>query len=249
MIIEKIIKKPKKSLSQNFINDKNICNKIIEQTTIKNKNILEIGPGYGFLTDIILKQNPKNIYLIEKDNNLSLYLNNNYKNIKNIHIFNNDILNFNFAKFNNINVVSNLPYNISSKIIINLFQYKKIIFEMIFMIQKEMALKFDYNIPKLNKYKFFNKLSCEYKRCFDVPSTVFYPKPKINSSVVKFNFKNCKIDWDKANDFANKIFKNKRKKIYNNIKIDTNDYYIKKIMDKRVDKIEIDDLLKIYNFF
>ena len=59
--------KPKKSLSQNFLLDKNISKKIVEQTFIKNKFILEIGPGYGFLTDNILEKNPKKLYLIEKD--------------------------------------------------------------------------------------------------------------------------------------------------------------------------------------
>ena len=62
---------PKKSLSQNFLIDKNICNKIISQVTIKNKIIIEIGPGKGALTDIILSQKPKKLYLIEKDNALS----------------------------------------------------------------------------------------------------------------------------------------------------------------------------------
>ena len=59
--------KAKKSLSQNFIIDKNICNKIVNQTNINNKIVLEIGPGYGFLTDIILDHNHNKIFLIEKD--------------------------------------------------------------------------------------------------------------------------------------------------------------------------------------
>ena len=56
----------KKSLSQNFLIDKNISNKIVSQTFITNKIILEIGPGNGFLTDAILKKKPNKIYLIEK---------------------------------------------------------------------------------------------------------------------------------------------------------------------------------------
>ena len=61
--------KAKKSLSQNFIIDKNICKKIVKQTNINNKIVIEIGPGYGFLTDILLINNPKQILLIEKDSN------------------------------------------------------------------------------------------------------------------------------------------------------------------------------------
>ena len=62
--------KPKKSLSQNFLIDKNISKKIVDQTMVKGNNVLEIGPGYGFLTDSILEKNPKKVYLIEKDSNL-----------------------------------------------------------------------------------------------------------------------------------------------------------------------------------
>ena len=68
------MKKAKKSLGQNFLIDKNICNKIIKQTVIKNKKIIEIGPGKGFLTDLILQHSPNKMYLIEKDNELSCYL-------------------------------------------------------------------------------------------------------------------------------------------------------------------------------
>ena len=59
--------KPKKSLSQNFLKDKNISNKIVNLINLEGKDILEIGPGYGFLTDNILERNPKKVYLIEKD--------------------------------------------------------------------------------------------------------------------------------------------------------------------------------------
>ena len=62
---------PKKSLGQNFLKDRNICKKIIGLTKIKDENILEIGPGYGVLTDEILTQNPKKLILIEKDKLLS----------------------------------------------------------------------------------------------------------------------------------------------------------------------------------
>ena len=64
---------PKKSLGQNFLIDKNICKKIVNLTMVKNKNILEIGPGYGFMTDEILFRKPK-LYLIEKDEVIFKYL-------------------------------------------------------------------------------------------------------------------------------------------------------------------------------
>ena len=68
------MKKAKKSLSQNFLIDKNISNKITEQIHIKSKNILEIGPGTGNLTTYILENCPKKFFVVEKDKNLSILL-------------------------------------------------------------------------------------------------------------------------------------------------------------------------------
>ena len=202
------MKKAKKSLSQNFLVDKNISNKIIKETNIINRNILEIGPGYGYLTDIIFKNKPKNLFLIEKDIYLKKILAKKYIDNKNIDIVGDDILTFNLSEFKNLIVISNLPYNISTKIILYLFNFYQNIDEMIFMIQKEVAYKFDYNLPNMNKYKFLTKIVSNYKRCFDVSSKVFIPKPKVNSTVVKFKFKREQLDLAKANHFTNLIFKN-----------------------------------------
>lgn len=241
------MQEPKKSLSQNFIKDKNICKKIIKQTNINNRNIIEIGPGYGYLTDVILEEKPTFLYLIEKDYNLFKYLKNKYSNFKNIKLINEDVLKIDFNNFKKVNIISNLPYNISSKIILRLFEYPMMIEEMVLMIQKEMAIKFNYNKKKLNKYKFLNKLSCDYEECFKVPPNVFYPKPKIDSTVVKFKFKKKLADLNKANMFSNLIFKNKRKKINNNLKITDKNLQI--IANKRVDEISISQLVSIYNSF
>ncbi len=237
--------RPKKSLSQNFLNDQNISNKIIGLTKIENKNILEIGPGYGFLTDNILSQNPKNLTLIEKDDDLVKLLKQKYTNNKNVKIYNKDILKFDLKDFNNLIIISNLPYNISSKVILKLYEFSENIDEMIFMIQKEMAIKFDYNLPKMNKYKFITKIISSYAIKFDVSSNVFFPKPKVKSSVVMFKFNKKNFNLKKANSFANIIFKNIRKKIYNNLKLNSDD----NLLQKRVDKLTIDELINIYNLF
>ena len=236
---------PKKSLSQNFLKDKNISNKILNETNIRNNFILEIGPGYGFLTDSILKKSPKKLFLIEKDYNLKENLHKKYKNNKKISIIGDDILKANLRDFENLIIISNLPYNISSKIILHLFNFRENINEMIFMIQKEMSLKFDYKLPIMNKYKFLTKIVSSYTRCFDVSPKVFFPQPKINSSVVKFKFNKQIVDLNKANYFSKLIFKNVRKKINNNIKMK----FKNKLFEKRVSQLKIDELLTIYNFF
>jgi len=245
LIIENLMVKTKKSLSQNFLLDKNISKKIVNQTFIRNKLILEIGPGYGFLTDNILEKNPKKILLVEKDIKLKKILQEKYKGNKKIEIIGDDILKTNFNKFKNLIVISNLPYNISSKIILYLFYYNANIDEMILMIQKEMSVKFDYNLPNMNKYKFLTKIVSDYSRCFDVSSNVFFPKPKVKSTIVKFKFNHKNIDLEKANNFSKMIFKNIRKKINNNIK----SKFDNKLLNKRVNQLNIDELLTIYNLF
>ena len=238
--------KSKKSLSQNFLLDKNIANKIINLAEIENRIILEIGPGLGLLTDLILKKNPKYLYVIEKDYNLVKELQNKYEKNNRIKIIEKDILKYDLSNFENLIIISNLPYNISTKIMLYLFKYNKNINQMILMIQKEVAVKFDYMLPNMNKYKFLTKIVSSFERCFDVSSKVFKPKPKVKSTVVRFQLNNNNLDLKKANIFINLIFKNIRKKIYKNLKLDQkND----NLYNKRVNELSIKDLLNIYNSF
>ena len=197
------------------------------------------------MTDNILSKNPKKLILIEKDKNLTNFLKNKYKNNSKVLIIYSDILNYDLSRYNNLIVIANLPYNVSSKIILYMFNFNKNICEMIFMIQKEMAQKFNYNLPKMNKYKFLTKILSTYSVKFQVSSNVFIPRPKVKSSVVKFKFDKNDYDLYKAIKFSNLIFKNIRKKINNNIKLNSKD----KILEKRVDQLKIHEILKIYNLF
>jgi len=182
----------KKSLGQNFLIDKNIINKIVNIVDIKDKNVLEIGPGTGNLTVEILKKKPKKIILIEKDNNLVDLLQNKFD--RDVKIINEDVLKVNesFLDDQNLIVFGNLPYNIStailSKWILNLSQ-KKIWFDcLVLMFQKEVA---DRIISKFNT-RDYGRLSIlanwrlKIKKIFDIKPSSFQPKPKIDSSVLFF---------------------------------------------------------------
>ena len=116
----------KKSLGQNFLIDKNIVKKIIELVNLKNKNVVEIGPGKGALTEEILKKKPKSLIIIEKDNFLANQLKEKYQDIKILKIYNNDILKFDLEKkiLKNSEIFGNLPYNISSQILIKFLKFK-----------------------------------------------------------------------------------------------------------------------------
>ena len=145
----------KKSLGQNFLIDKNIIKKIINLVELKNKNIIEIGPGKGALTEEILKQKPKSLITIEKDNALSQELQNKYRNLKNFKNLNTDILKLDIEKLNlkNSIILGNLPYNISSQILVKFLKFKNWppnFDDIIFMFQKELGEKILGKYPSNN---------------------------------------------------------------------------------------------------
>ena len=242
---------PKKSLGQNFLIDKNICKKITKLSTIKGKNIIEIGPGTGQLTEEIIQGKPKKLILIEKDKDLISILQTKYQSFKNIEFINCDDLDYDFSKIANAVIFSNLPYNISTKIIFKLLLNFKNIIEMIFMVQKEVAEKLDYSkTNKINKNNFFIFNSCYYKNVFNISNNVFYPKPRIQSSVITLRPKNLKnFDLNKLRYFTNKIFKNKRKKLKNNIIFNCENTKIKQLLNKRVESLKNEDLMYLFNKF
>ena len=183
--------KAKKSLGQNFLIDQNIIDKIISITEIKDKSVLEVGPGTGNLTSSILKKKPKKVYVVEKDNSLSSLLKNKYES--QINIINDDILKFDESSICNdrLLVFGNLPYNISTEIlckwILNLKREKIWFSNLILMFQKEVA---DRIVAKPGS-KNYGRLSIltnwltKSKKLFDIPSKAFIPRPKITSSVIQ----------------------------------------------------------------
>ena len=212
--------KPKKSLGQNFIIDKNILQKIVNTTNINDKTILEIGPGTGNLTSYILKKNPKKIYVIEKDNMLANDL---YKKFNNkIKIINDDVLKIDETNLfkNKIIVFGNLPYNISTEIIskwiINLKD--KFWFEsLILMFQKEVANRIiaEFNTSNYGRLSILCNWKLNIKKICDIKPQAFYPKPKIDSTLLFFYPKKNFIE---INDVVNlekvtRIFFNQRRKM------------------------------------
>ena len=184
----------KKSLGQNFLIDQNIINKIINIGKIaENKTVLEIGPGYGSLTRKIANMKPKKILAIEKDKKLALFLKDIFKDYENIKIINNDIFNIieNKNLGENIIVFGNLPYNISTQILASLALLKKWPpwYEiLIFMFQKEVADRIlaKKNVKDYGRLAILCNWRLDVKKHFDVSKNCFFPKPKINSTILSF---------------------------------------------------------------
>ncbi len=219
----------KKSLGQNFLIDNNIIKKIVNLVNVKNKNILEIGPGKGALTDEILKKKPKSITLIEKDNSLVQKLKEKYSNIQSIDVLNNDALKFDIEKLKleNTIIFGNLPYNISSQILIKILNFKKWppkFSDVIFMFQKELGDKIIGKYPSSNygRLSIITNFRLNIIKKFLVSPNCFFPKPKINSMVIQFKpklnnyFKIKKIK--NLEKITNIFFSNKRKMINKSIK-------------------------------
>ena len=221
------LQKPKKSLGQNFLTDQNIIEKIIKIINIENRIVLEIGPGYGSLTNKILNIKPKKILAVEKDKKLSFFLKEKFKDFNNIKIINKDILSF--FKENNLNsgviVFGNLPYNISTKILASLILLKKWppwYETLIFMFQKEVADR----ILAKTKTKDFGRLAVlcnwrlEIKKHFDISKNCFHPKPKIDSTLLSFYPKKInvvKLKNPKNLEIVTRVlFSNRRKMINKN---------------------------------
>ncbi len=223
--------KLKKSLGQNFLIDKNIISKIINLINIKNKNIVEIGPGKGALTNKILEKNPKTLTLIEKDNKLLDELKIKYKNQKLINYYNEDILKIDLQKLINKNsiIFGNLPYNVSSQILVKLIKFKKwppLYTDLVLMFQKEVAEKI---VGKsYGRLSIIANLRLNIKKKFDVSANCFFPKPKVISTVLHFTpIKKINYKIKNINNLeyiTNILFSNKRKMINKNIrKIFTHD--------------------------
>ena len=189
---------PKKSLGQNFLTDQNIIDKIIETVEIKNKSVLEIGPGTGNLTNNILKKNPKKILVIEKDQNLAEILKE--KLDSKINIINEDVLSINENNLDKdiLTVFGNLPYNISTEIlckwILNIKNNKFWFDNLILMFQKEVADRIvaNFNTKNYGRLSIISNWKLEVKKICDVKPYSFFPKPKVDSSVLllkpKLNF-------------------------------------------------------------
>ena len=233
------MKLAKRSLGQNFLIDKNIINKILKLSEIKNNHIVEIGPGKGALTDEILKRKPKSLTIIEKDFELSNILKEKYFSNNIIKVYNDDILKFNLEKIvkNKSTIFGNLPFNISSQILVQIIKFKKWppkFCNLVFMFQKELGEKIigSYKSNNYGRLSILSNLRLKTVNKFYISSNCFKPKPKVNSMVIHFKPKKELFNIQniaQLEKITNIFFSNKRKMINKNIKKILNEDQIKKI--------------------
>ena len=210
----------KKSLGQNFLIDREVLEKITNVVQIKDKTILEVGPGTGNLTSFILKKNPKKMFVIEKDDDLAINLSETFKD--QLTIINDDILQVdeNLIFKNKVTVFGNLPYNISTEILSKWITQTKNEFwfnNLILMFQKEVADRIiaKFNTSDYGRLSILSNWKLNVEKICDIKPESFSPRPKIDSSLLFFSPKKnfYKIKDPKNLEKVTRIFFNHRRKM------------------------------------
>ena len=254
---------PSKKLGQNFIFDKNILNKI---TSLINPDacdlVIEIGPGLGGLSEALLNNNVKKILLLEKDRQFTQLLNAlKSKYPDQIDIIFEDAINFNFdiENYKNITIISNLPYNVATKILttlINTHHSTNKLKNMVLMFQKEVAQRITANYCNRH-YGRLSIISQYLYQCnveFDLNPAVFYPKPKVDSSIVSFKSLERKSgpDIKVLESITRAAFSQRRKKIRTSLKgIISQTDLAEKLninVDLRAEQLSVNEYLKISEY-
>jgi len=253
--------KPKKYLGQHFLKDQNIARKIVNSLTSENSTILEIGPGTGVLTKFLFEKNERNVFLIEIDIESYEFLiaqHPEYKsNIIHADFLKTDILSLiNFKQNienNQLSIIGNFPYNISSQIFFKVLDLKTVVGEVVCMIQKEVAER----ISAKNGSKTYGILSVllqayyDIEYLFTVNESVFNPPPKVKSAVIRLKRnKNIKLECNE--DLFLKVvktsFNQRRKTLSNSLKPIMNGKKIENpIFQKRPEQLSVNEFVLLTN--
>lgn len=241
----------KKHLGQHFLTDENIAKNIVEGLSYENyNNVMEVGPGMGVLTKYLLEKD-QNIYLAEIDTESIDYLKKNYAKT-NEKTFVGDFLkqDFSFIDGEEIAIIGNFPYNISSQILFKIIYHYEIIPEMVGMFQKEVAER-TAAVPRTKDYGILSVLVQAYydvKYLFTVHENVFNPPPKVKSGVIRLT-RNPKEGLAGNEVLFKQIVKagfgQRRKKLSNSWKVLNIPEALKthEFMDKRAEELSVEDFI------
>lgn len=220
--------KAKKQYGQNFLINKNILTKIVDCSNIENKNVIEVGPGLGSLTEYLL-QKAKKVVCYEIDSDMVKILNSNFNNT-NLTILQSDFLKVDLKQdindyFDNeeVTLVANLPYYITTAILTKVLEASKKVGKIVVMVQKEVAKRLA-GKPSTKDYNSLSVLIQYYMEAhilFNVSPKSFIPEPAVDSSVILLERKKQTLPLTSEAfflKFNRAIFVQRRKTIYNNLK-------------------------------
>jgi 16S rRNA (adenine1518-N6/adenine1519-N6)-dimethyltransferase len=241
--------KPKKSLGQHFLTDQNIARKIVDSLDPEIRDVLEIGPGTGVLTQYLLLRPGINLHVIEIDRESVAYLHQNFPQLKNI--WSEDFLKSpieqKFAA--NFSVIGNFPYNISSQIFFKILGIRNRVPQVVGMIQKEVAERIaskhgskNYGILSVILQAFYD---IEY--LFTVNENVFFPPPKVKSAVIRLK-RNQVEKLPCSDDFFVTVVKtafNQRRKMMRNSLKSICEEIPEIYADKRPEQLSVADFIEL----
>jgi len=243
-----------KSLGQNFLIDDCVIEKIIESSNIEKEDlIIEIGPGLGVLTERLLKKS-NNVVVIELDKKMIEILQNRFCLNRNLEIINDDVLKVDLEKLiknkkeqtniNKVKIVANLPYYISTPIIMKLLENRLEISEIIVMVQKEVAQRLgaETGTREAGAITYAVEYYAQATPIIDVPKESFIPSPKVESQVIKLEVRqNPKIEVEDEKLLFNIIQKSfmQRRKTLSNALINNRILDSKEEVEKMFKTLEI----------
>ena len=235
----------KKRFGQNFLINTEIIEHIIASIAPKSDDTLvEIGTGTGALTYPLLER-LNALHIVEIDTELINFWQ--QQAIANLYIHHMDVLKFNISSLgNNVRIVGNLPYNISSPILFHMVNHRAHITDMVFMLQKEVAER----IVAEPTTKVYGRLSVmiqayfESELLFDVPNTAFEPMPKVTSSIIYLRPKHNTLP-KYFTEVVKHAFRMKRKTLGNNLKDILPKTHSTIDMSKRAENCSVDDFIQL----
>ncbi len=212
----------RKRFGQNFLEDKHVIEQIVQALQVSPAdNVIEIGPGRGALTALLLKK-LQSLTVIEIDRDLFAQL----KHLPHSEKLNSicqDVLTVDFKSLGqHLKLIGNLPYNISTPLLFHLLNYRNLIDDMIFMLQQEVVDRIvaspgDSNFGRLSViFQYY----CHVERILDVPRESFNPIPKVDSTVFSLKPKHLpeEVSFKDLELIVGKAFSMRRKTLYNNLK-------------------------------
>lgn len=225
----------RKGLGQNFLHDQRVIENIVAGLNPKiGDTVVEIGPGRGALTKLLLEREC-DLHLIEFDRDLALYWRDKAASVANLTLHEIDVLKFDFNDFlgiSPIRVIGNLPYNISSPVLFRLLQAKKRITDMVLMFQKEVVDRMvaQPGTKQFGRLSVMLQQACKCERILQVPAGAFSPPPKVKSAVVRMVPHEVSdfslLDEEVFGLLVKQVFSMRRKTLRNSLKewLDAEDY-------------------------